>query len=102
MQRSSCICLLIVCVYGGFKNFGQEQPTSTRVEPAQGRFHLHKGYRIHPFATHPAVVSPVAIAWDGSGAVWVMEEQRRVVKLTDFDADGLPEQRTIFAEGFSA
>jgi putative membrane-bound dehydrogenase-like protein len=58
-------------------------------------------------AAEPEVVSPVAIAWDAAGRLFVAEmsdypnspEKGRVKLLTDHDGDGRFERATVFATG---
>lgn len=55
----------------------------------------------------PLVRSPVAIAWDEDGALFVAEmtdypdaaPSGRIKRLVDTDEDGLPDAATVFAEG---
>ena len=58
-------------------------------------------------ASEPEVVSPVAIAWDEHGGLFVAEmidyptgsKSGRVKRLEDRDGDGLYEHATVYAEG---
>jgi putative membrane-bound dehydrogenase-like protein len=60
-------------------------------------------------AAEPAVVSPVAMAWDAGGRLFVAEmddypvgpDKGRIRLLEDRDGDGLPESSKIFAEGIA-
>ncbi|HRG09490.1 MAG TPA: hypothetical protein PLJ08_13035 [Cyclobacteriaceae bacterium] len=67
------------------------------------KFQLPPGYRIELVASEPMVQEPVAIAWDGNGAMYVVqmntymkdanateeyEPTSRIMKLVDTDNDG--------------
>ena len=71
------------------------------------------GYRVELVASEPLVQEPVAMDWDTSGRLWVVEmpgfmadltgsnEQDpigRVVVLEDTNADGRMDKRTVFAD----
>jgi putative membrane-bound dehydrogenase-like protein len=74
-------------------------------------FQIDSAYRIEPFVSEPAVVSPVAMEFDENGRVFVVEdrgyplspEQRlgRVKLLEDTNGDGIPDRSTVFADGLS-
>jgi putative membrane-bound dehydrogenase-like protein len=65
------------------------------------------GLRIELAAAEPQVASPVAIAWDAEGAVFVAEmidypvapPSGRIRRLEDRDGDGVYEWSSVFAEG---
>lgn len=67
------------------------------------------GYQIEPFATEPALVSPVAMDIDEDGRIYVVEDRAypldvngkvgRVSLLEDTNGDGKPDRTTVFAEG---
>lgn len=75
-----------------------EQATFRMAEP---------GLRIGLAAAEPNVSSPVAIAWDADGFLYVAEmidypvaePAGRIRRLEDRDGDGLYERATVFAEG---
>jgi mono/diheme cytochrome c family protein/glucose/arabinose dehydrogenase len=76
-------------------------------------FFMPPGYRIELVAAEPLVQEPVAMDWDTSGRLWVVEMPGfmanltgsnehdpigRVVVLEDTDADGQMDKRTVFAD----
>ena len=76
-------------------------------------FFLPPGYRLELVASEPLVQEPVAMDWDLSGRLWVVEMPGwmpditgsgehdpigRVVVLEDTDQDGRMDKRTIFAD----
>ncbi len=78
-------------------------------EDARGLFQLDDGLRIELVAAEPLVRSPVAIAFDEDGRLWVVEmpdyplgppgeepPEGRIVVLEDRDADGRYEHSTVF------
>lgn len=77
------------------------------------KFQLPPGYRIELVASEPMVQEPVAIAWDGNGAMYVVqmntymkdanateeyEPTSRIMKLVDTDNDGRMDQVSIFID----
>jgi mono/diheme cytochrome c family protein/glucose/arabinose dehydrogenase len=77
-------------------------------------FQLQPGFRIELVAAEPLIEDPVAMAFDASGRLWVVEmrgymndiegsdETRptgRIVVLEDLDADGRMDRSTPFLEG---
>jgi putative membrane-bound dehydrogenase-like protein len=85
-------------------------PLSPRDELAT--FHLPPGFRAELVASEPAVIDPVAMAFDESGRIYVAEMRGypnggvatgtitsgRVVLLEDRDGDGYYEHSTVFAD----
>ena len=82
-------------------------------EEALKSFFMPPGYRIELVASEPMVQEPVAMDWDTSGRLWVVEMPGfmanltgsnehdpigRVVVLEDTDADGRMDKRTVFAD----
>src|SRR5437763_2932211 len=78
---------------------------------AAGLFKLAPGLRIELVAAEPLVQSPVAIAFDAAGRLWVVEmrdypngppqgqpPQGRIRVLEDRDGDGFYEHSTVFAD----
>src|SRR5258708_16290687 len=71
-------------------------------------FQIDPAYRIEPFVSEPAVVSPVAMDFDENGRIFVVEdrgyplnpEQRlgRVKLLQHTNADGLPDRPPTFPD----
>lgn len=86
-------------------------PLSPREELAT--FHIPEGFRIELVACEPAVVDPVAIAFDEDGRLFVAEmrgypnagvatgsiHSGKIKLLEDRDGDGYYEKATTFAEG---
>lgn len=79
-------------------------------EDERSTFHLaDPNLTIELVASEPDVVSPVAIAWDASGRMYVAEYSGypdtpglgRIRRLTDRDGDGQHEEVTTFAEGLN-
>lgn len=81
-------------------------------EQAARHFVLDEGLRIELVAAEPAVVDPVAMAFDADGRLWVAEyrdyplgppegqpPRSRVVRLEDADGDGRYETSHLFADG---
>lgn len=81
------------------------------LQQAQAAIELQPGFQIELVASEPLIKSPVAIAFDATGALWVVEmvdysEQEndalgRLSKLVDTDLDGKMDQSQIIAEGLS-
>lgn len=77
-------------------------------------FKVPPGFRVELVAAEPMVESPVAMAWDEKGRLFVCEMRGymhsvegageeeatgRIVRLEDTDGDGKMDRRTVFAEG---
>jgi putative membrane-bound dehydrogenase-like protein len=96
-------------------------PEVVRVEfpplsPADGikSIHVPDGYKVDCVAHEPQTMDPVAIDWDLSGKLWVVEiadyplgmdgngkAGGRIRVLEDADQDGRYEKATLFAEGLN-
>ncbi|MBO0720960.1 MAG: c-type cytochrome [Blastocatellia bacterium] len=83
------------------------KPPYTPAE-ALGTFQLPEEFRIELVASEPAVTDPVALAWDESGRLFVVEmpdyplnpePMGKVILLEDRDGDGKYETSKVFAEG---
>ena len=69
------------------------------------------GFALELMAAEPLVASPVAIAWDEDGALFVAEMRGssedqgerigRIRLLHDEDGDGRPDRATVYAEGLA-
>ncbi len=83
-------------------------------EQASASFQLEPGLRIELAAAEPTVDSPVAIACDAHGRMYVAENRGypngpaageppmgRIARLEDVDGDGRFETRTTFADGLT-
>lgn len=77
------------------------------------KFQLPPGYRIELVASEPMVQEPVAIAWDGNGAMYVVqmntymkdanateeyEPTSRIMRLEDTDWDGRMDKVSVFID----
>ena len=90
----------------------KDLPRFPAVEPAQalGTFQIKKGFRLELVAAEPLVNSPVTMAFDENGRLYVVEmidysERRdetphagRIRLLEDTDGDGKFDKSTIFAD----
>jgi len=98
------------------QDFKDDLPRLKPTEPADAvkTFKLQAGYRIELVAAEPTVASPVDLAFDEEGRLWVVEmvdypfnegegnpPQGRVVRLEDKDGDGRYETRTVIADKIS-
>ncbi|WP_337175741.1 PVC-type heme-binding CxxCH protein [Paludisphaera sp.] len=95
----------------GQDDLARELPRIPPREPAEAMDSLavHPGFRVEQVATEPLVRSPVAVAYDADGAMYVVEmrgypfiEDRpsgAVVKLEDADGDGKFDSRSVFLDG---
>ena len=80
-------------------------------EEALGTFQIEDGFRVELFASEPDVADPVAIEFDESGRIFVVENSGyplnvqgragRIKLLTDTDGDGRPDRATLFADGLT-
>jgi len=79
-------------------------------EQALAAFRLEPGLRIELVAAEPLVVSPVALAFDARGRMFVAENRGyptgpgdagQIVMLEDTDGDGRCDRRTVFADGLT-
>jgi mono/diheme cytochrome c family protein len=88
-------------------------PQDLSVEESMKRFTLPPGYRIELVAKEPAIVNPVAFAWDGNGRLFVCEMRTymmdadaknqndpisRVSMLTDTNGDGVYDKSSIYLD----
>src|SRR5262245_23029488 len=108
-----CCSMVLVCLFGAAA-LGRDAPRRTTplpVEKALAGFRVDPGLRIEPAASEPQVESPVAMAFDEDGRMWVVEmldypngpapgrpPQGRVKVLEDRDGDGRFETARIFAD----
>ena len=89
------------------------RPRSTPLAPAQAQsqFRVDPGLRVELVAAEPTIASPVKIAFDEEGRLWVVEmldypngpppgspPEGRIKILEDRDEDGRYETGTVFAE----
>lgn len=81
------------------------------VKQALQSFQVQPGFVIEPVAAEPDVLSPVALAFDAKGRVWVaemttympdvhgtgeMQPEGNIAVLVDTDGDGKLDERTVF------
>ncbi len=89
-------------------------PKPLSAEEELATFKLPPGFRAELVAAEPLVDTPVALAWDEKGRLFVCEMRDymhnvegagedqangRIVLLEDTDGDGRMDKRTVFAEG---
>lgn len=95
-------------------NSGHAQETPDKAmapDEAARTMSVPEGFRVTLFAGEPDVVQPIAMTTDDRGRVWVAEclsypkweatGNDRIVILSDKDADGRNDSRTVFAEGLA-
>lgn len=88
-------------------------PAPRTPEESIKEMHLPAGFRVELVAAEPLVQEPVAIAWDGNGALYVAEMRTymqdidatdedlpisQVVRLEDTDGDGKMDKRIVFID----
>ena len=88
-------------------------PTPKSPEEEMKHIYLPKGYHLQLVASEPMVSQPVAIAWDGSGRMYVAElntymldadgtgenePKCRIKLLEDTNGDGVMDKMTIYAD----
>src|SRR5260370_4821117 len=104
---------LLLLLLAAPQDFKDELPRLKPSEPAEASktFKLQPGYRIELVAAEPLVASPVDMAFDEEGRLWVVEmidypfnetegnpAQGRLVRLEDKDGDGRCDTRVGIAE----
>ncbi len=109
----ACLAFLLLALPGPAQDRPQAGGPGKPLTPAeaQKQFRLLPGLRIELVAAEPVVQSPVAMAFDPKGRLWVVEmrdypngpppgqpPQGRVRILEDRDGDGYYEHGTTFAE----
>jgi putative membrane-bound dehydrogenase-like protein len=120
MQRGGCLAILASVCFVLTVSFGADtgKPTTSPVGPLTPReelatFQIAKGYRAELVACEPAVVDPVALAFDEDGRLFIAEmpgypnggvatgdiHSGKIKLLEDRDGDGYYEHVTTFAEG---
>ncbi len=79
-------------------------PPYTQAEAIK-TFQIDPAFRVEPFASEHAVVSPVAMDFDEDGRIFVVENRGpklgRVKLLEDTNGDGVPDRTTIFADNLT-
>ncbi|MBU6276659.1 MAG: c-type cytochrome [Planctomycetes bacterium] len=121
--RAGTVAALVACVGlgaaaaaqdpAGEADYGADLPRIPQVPVAAARDTLHvaPGFDVELMAAEPLLASPVAIAWDEDGRLYVAEmrgysedeAQRlgRIRLLTDDDGDGKPDRATVYADGLA-
>jgi putative membrane-bound dehydrogenase-like protein len=108
--------LILLSLLLAQQDFKDELPRGKPTEAADAikTFKLADGYRIELVAAEPLVASPVDLAFDEDGRLWVVEmvdypfnesegnpAQGRVVRLEDKDGDGAFDTRIVVADKIS-
>ncbi len=95
------------------RDYSAELPRTKPLEPkdALASFQIHAGFRMELVAAEPLVFDPIAMAFDESGRMFVVEmrgySERRadmigaVRLLTDTDGDGVFDTSSVFADGLA-
>jgi len=115
LQRVQGLALAILLgaatTVGAEDDLARELPRIPAKEPAEAlaSFALHPGFRLDQVAAEPLVKSPVAVAYDADGVLYVVEMRGypfiedkpsgTVARLEDRDGDGRYEVRTVFVDG---
>src|SRR5688572_14078886 len=96
--------ILILLLAGGCSRPG---PPYSPAE-ALKTFRIESGFRIDSYVSEPDIQSPVAMEFDETGRVYVVEapayplnmaaKSGRVILLEDANGDGRPDRRTVFAD----
>jgi putative membrane-bound dehydrogenase-like protein len=107
----SPVSLLVLLVFR-VTAFGVDGPLSP--EDSLTYLKTEPGLKVELVAAEPMVVSPVAVAWDEKGRMYVVEDRGypvgpgkgkppvgQVVLLEDTDGDGKYDKRTVFADGLT-
>jgi putative membrane-bound dehydrogenase-like protein len=94
-------------------DYAADLPRIPQVPAAEARDTLvvAPGHAIELMAAEPLLASPVAVAWDEDGRLFVAEMRgysedqgerlSRVSQLHDDDGDGRPDRATVYAEGLA-
>src|SRR4051794_25093321 len=111
------ICLALIAALWPARADGppkKPEPPRSPLTPDQARtaFRIAPGLRVELVASEPQIESPVAIAFDEDGRLWVVEmrdypngpgrgkkPEGRIKVLEDRDGDGFYETSIVFAEG---
>lgn len=106
----------LACTAGAQAPARSQQDGPLPVQAALESFEIEPGYRIEPVASEPLIRSPVAIAFDERGRLFVVENrgypgplegqpqplpEGTIALLEDTDADGRFDRRSDFAGGLS-
>jgi putative membrane-bound dehydrogenase-like protein len=106
-------CIALLLLLAAPQDFKEELPRLKPTEPADAprTFKLQPGYRIELVAAEPLVASPVDMAFDEEGRLWVVEmidypfnetegnpPQGRLVRLESRKGDGRFDTRVVIAD----
>jgi putative membrane-bound dehydrogenase-like protein len=100
-------CLLVGSLFSCAPERRPERVLAPELQKALADFEVADGLEIELFAAEPLVADPVAMEVDENGLVYVVEMHGypldksgtgRVKILTDTNADGYPDQATVFAD----
>jgi putative membrane-bound dehydrogenase-like protein len=106
----SAICHLLICHFLSVCTAAEPSPGPLAPEAEMATFRVaDPGISIELVAAEPEVQSPVAIAWDAAGALYVAEmidypvapAAGQIRWLEDRDGDGRYERATVFAGGLA-
>lgn len=125
-MRRTILTLLTLLVLFSCKQESEDESTYTRkfittnpdpkpLSPKESitKFQLPPGYRVELVASEPLVQEPVALAWDGNGAMYVVqmntymkdanateeyEPTSRIMRLEDTDWDGRMDKVSVFID----
>jgi len=108
------LCAALAVVFGSAfaaeRDFKDQLPRIAPTEPSETieDFEVAPGFKVQLVASEPLIGTPVAIEWDGDGALYVCEmrgysEDRddklsRISKLYDTDGDGVYDKSELFAD----
>src|SRR5258708_2100566 len=107
------IAMIGVCARAEPAVDAKDLPRVPPTEPAKAleTFEIKKGFKLELAACEPQVTSPVAIAFDERGRLFVVEmrdypdrrddRMGRVRVLEDLDGDGVYEKATVYADGLA-
>jgi putative membrane-bound dehydrogenase-like protein len=96
-----------VVLAGAQAALAEDAPAPLSAEQTLSHMALPAGFQATVFASEPAVVQPIAMAFDDRGRLWAVEclsypgwqgTHDRVVILEDRDGDGRFDQRTVFLD----
>ena len=127
IQAVLMICLASVATGFGYQSSPANRPWPPGVQTVSNEspvlspadalktFYMPPGYHVELVASEPLVQDPVAMDWDPTGRLWVVEmtgfvrdleapepnldPTGRVAVLEDTNGDGTMDKRTVFADG---
>jgi len=122
ISRSAISAACLICglmlpagaLWGQAIPHNQDAPPGPPLSPeeAVAKMKVPPGFKVEIVASEPAIVNPVAMAFDERGRIWITESleyprreagpgRDRVKILEDVDGDGRFEKVTVFAEGLN-